>query len=479
MTLSDVDISKLAMVVPDVHVQPECRCPASHPHVTNFFCEDLSGTSRLERINGNSRDVTRINDGDSDTFWQSREGDAPVNITVSLGGLRAALVIAVHFRSFPPGAMVIHYSTDGENFSPRQYFSSDCTVFNLTNNGLLRMPTDVNCITTHSVPGRDQFAEFRVLDVGNRPSVSDYLLSPALQRFAEATHIRLELVKFLPSSQQYFAINELIVKGQGCICNGHAETCTEGATCVCRHNTTGPHCESCLPLYNNKPWVEGTTSSAGECEMCECNNHAEACEYVTSSGRGVCLNCIGNTIGDDCGACDEFYHNPPGVPFDSKGSCVGCGCNLAGVVGGVSDCARGDRSDGGDSGQCECKTFTSGRTCSECSDGYFNLSTSNPEGCQSCGCNVSGTVGGSEVCDKATGQCPCKRNVEGRDCSRCASQHFGLGEGEGDEGCLECDSECDECTGAGPQNCVVSQHHTSLRFLHRLIIHCFSSYRHA
>ena len=473
MTLSDVDVAMLAMVAPDIHVQPQCRCPPAHPHATDFFCEDLSGGTQLARINENSRDVTHINDGDSETFWRSKSGELPINITVSLGGLRAALITAIHFRSFPPGALVIHYSTDGENFYPRQYFASDCSTFNLTNNGLLRTPTDVNCVTTHSIPIRDRFIEFRVLDVGNRPGASDYLVSPALQSFAETMHIRLELVQFLSTSpeEQYFAINEIIVKGQGCVCNGHADSCTDGATCICQHNTTGAHCESCLPLHNNKPWAEGTVSSASECEVCECNGHADACEYSTSLGRGVCLNCTGNTIGDDCGACAEFFYNPPGVPFDTEDSCIECGCNAVGAVEGAFDCARGDRIDGGDSGQCACRDFASRRTCSECTDGYFNLSIASPEGCQSCDCNVLGTVGGSEICDKESGQCPCKTNVERRDCSRCSPQHYGLGEGEGDVGCLECDPECNECTGAGPQSCVVSLYNTSLSLVNRMLFY--------
>ena len=456
-TLSDVDIATLAMVPLAVHVQPQCRCPASHPHATNFFCEDLFGISQLARINPESRDVARITDGTSDTYWQSRNGDAPVNITVSLGGLRAALVTAIHFRFLPPAAMAIHFSTDGKNFSPRQYFANDCSIFNLTNNGLLRSSTDVNCITTYSVPVTNQFSEFRLLDVGNRPGASDYLLSPSLQTFAEATHIRLEMVQFLSTSsdEHYFAINEVIVQGQECICNGHANTCNK-VSCMCQHNTTGTHCDSCLPLYNNKPWAAGTVSSASECEVCECNGHAESCEYDSSLDKGICINCTHNTIGDDCGACDVFYYNPPGVPFNSLEGCQACGCNDMGVESGVIYCAQGDRVDGGDSGQCDCKAFTSGRTCSECSDGYFNLSSANPEGCQSCECDVLGTLGGSNVCDKITGQCPCKMNTEGKTCSQCVTQHYGLGEGEGDVGCLECDVECNECIGPGPQNCLVS-----------------------
>lgn len=457
MTLSDVDVAILAMVPSNVHVQPECRCPASHPHVTNFFCESFSGESQLVRINQESRDITRINDGDSSTYWQSKFGDLPVNITISLGGLRAALVTGIHFRSLQPGAMIIHYSTDGEIFSPRQYFGYNCSVFDLTNNGLLRSPTDVNCITTYSVPITNHFAEFRLLDIGNRPGSNDYLLNPTLQSFAEATHIRLQLVQYLSTNpdNHYFAINEIIVQGQECRCNGHANTCGDDASCICQHNTAGPNCEICLPLYNNKPWAAGTVSSASECEACECNNHAESCEFDASQGKGVCINCTDNTVGDDCEMCDGYFYNPPGVPFDSDESCEPCNCKEDGVTGESLDCARGDQSDGSDSGQCMCKAFTSGRTCSECTDGYFNLSNDNPEGCQSCECQILGTLGGSDICNKDTGQCPCKTNVEGRTCSLCTSQHYGLGQGEGDIGCLECDAECNECTGAGTQNCLV------------------------
>lgn len=456
-TLSDRDIASLAMAPFDLHLQPECRCPPSHPHVTDNFCEDLTGSSRVERVNSDSRDITHINDDDFGTWWQSISGEAPVNITLSLGGLRAALVVAMNFRSFPPRAMVLHYSTDGETFSPRQYFASDCAIFNLTNNGLLRFPTDVNCITTYSIPVKNQFSEFRILDVGNRPGVSEYLLDPNLQLFARATHIRLELLHFISSepSEQYFAIKEIAVQGQACICNGHADTCT-GSVCVCQHQTAGIHCESCLPLYNNKPWAAGTMSSANECEMCVCNDHAASCGFDLDLNSGVCINCTDNTTGIDCGTCADFYYNPPGIPINSPGGCQPCDCYEPGVQNGDTDCERGDNVDGSDSGQCSCKTFTTGRSCSECADGYFNLSATNPEGCQRCVCDVEGTLGGSEVCDKETGQCPCKMNVEGLDCSLCVSQHYGLGEGEGEVGCLSCDEECDECTGAGPQNCVVS-----------------------
>ena len=41
-------------------------------------------------------------------------------------------------------------------------------------------------------------------------------------------------------------------------------------------------------------------------------------------------------------------------------------------------------------GQCECKTNVQTRTCDECKVGFFNLSSSNMEGCQPCDCYTDG-----------------------------------------------------------------------------------------
>ena len=39
-----------------------------------------------------------------------------------------------------------------------------------------------------------------------------------------------------------------------------------------------------------------------------------------------------------------------------------------------------------------------------------------PSGCQ---CNLTGTVNSSDVCDKVSGQCPCKELLTGRTCNQC------------------------------------------------------------
>lgn len=55
-----------------------------------------------------------------------------------------------------------------------------------------------------------------------------------------------------------------------------------------------------------------------------------------------------------------------------------CACNTDGTVGGASDCDTM-------SGQCVCKANVNGdasRVCDMCKEGFFNLTESNPLGCQ-------------------------------------------------------------------------------------------------
>ena len=402
-------------------------------------------------MNTNTHHPSLINDDNIMTWWQSERRVAPVNITIGLNGLRAALTVGIRFRSFLPQSMVLYYSSDnGETFTPRQYYSSDCSRYGLPNNGLLRTATDVNCITSESRPIANQVINFRVLEVGNRPETDDYFRSSDLQSFALSTHIRLELLNWNTQTvnDQYFAIDEVMVGGQECLCNGHADVCM-GSSCLCQHNTAGRNCEMCLPLFNNEPWAPGTTSSANQCEACQCNDHADSCRYNPISGTGICNDCQDNTTGAECELCEPFFYNPPGVPLNDQGSCLPCDCNSPGVRDNGNCSASGLSS-----GECNCKAFVTGRRCDECLTGYYNLMASNDDGCTACECETRGTVGGSITCDQLSGQCACKTNVIGRSCSSCAPGHYGL---ENVEGCIPCDLQCNDCTGPGPSNCVVSE----------------------
>ena len=444
-TLSDFEISQLAQVAPLLHTQTNCRCPPSHPIARETTCLDSSGTSQVSRVNSNSRHVSFINDDSTDTWWQSELGIAPVNVTVSLNGLRAALLVAIRFRSVRPQAMVLYYSSDGGlTFMPRQYYASNCSQFGLDDNGLLTTASDVNCVTSLG-----DVVVFRVLDAGNRPNTNLYRDTSILRDFSLATHVRLELVDW-DSGQiqdQYFSIAEVLVGGEECVCNGHADSCS-GPTCNCQHDTTGTHCDECLPLFNNEPWQPGISTSANQCEMCECNNHSSACVYSMFTGTGECINCTRSTTGSQCELCLPFFYHPQGVALNAATPCLLCDCDISGVVD-DGTCT----SAGANAGQCNCKAHVTGRQCDACQSGFYNLTSGNPEGCLSCDCNAIGTTGSSMACDRATGQCNCKDNVEGRDCSSCVSDHYGL---ENQDGCLPCDLECNQCSGPGPANCRVS-----------------------
>ena len=300
-TLSDNNIATLAGIVSDLHIQPECQCPPSHSIVLERECQDLSGTHRISRINSAAHDATYINDGDTSTWWQSSNGEAPVNVTVGLGGLRAALIVVMHFKSLLPRAMVLHYSTDGELFSPRQVFAVNCSMFSFLSSGLPSTSTDVSCVALNSSSLRDQSVEFRVLDVGNQPSMGDYFINSDLLEFAQASHVRLELLAWDTDqlADQYFAISEVIVTGQACVCNGHATRC-RGAACVCEQNTTGTHCKLCLEGYfNYTPEV---------CELCQCDtSRTTDGSNVCDSATGQCP-CESNFVGLNCSLCASGYY---------------------------------------------------------------------------------------------------------------------------------------------------------------------------
>ena len=378
-----------------------------------------------------------------------------MNITVDFGDSRQVLYVSSHFRSLTPYGMVIYYSEDGVQFSPRQYLAFDCeALFGLDRNAPLTSPTDINCISSYNIPEYERYVQFLVLDEPNRPGVQSYFENSELIQFSLARMVRLQLFGWhtyegLQSNllTQHFSLYELYISGEVCLCNGHASQCS-GTSCVCEHNTMGPSCTSCLPLFNNRPWAAGTIASANECEMCECNQHASACVYDTELGAGRCLSCRDNTQGTNCQECVPFYYNPAGIPQSASDACQPCDC----FSGGITDDGQCQQ-DG--SGQCSCKMFVTGRRCDQCADGFFNFDSASLVGCEPCGCNTNGTVDGSGSCSATTGQCNCLPNVVGRNCSNCIQHFYGFGS---PEGCRACDPQCSDegCSGPGPQNCIVS-----------------------
>ena len=67
-----------------------------------------------------------------------------------------------------------------------------------------------------------------------------------------------------------------------------------------------------------------------------------------------------------------------------------------------------------------------------CKDILKSISMYSFEGGFSKACECDNTGSESSLCDKYSGQCPCKKNVAGRRCNRCAPGFYGFGA----DGCL-------------------------------------------
>lgn len=135
---------------------------------------------------------------------------------------------------------------------------------------------------------------------------------------------------------------------------------------------------------------------------------------MSCDGEGTC-ECHHNFAGARCDACKEGYYNFP--------ACEDCNCHPAGVVAGFAGCGSVPAGE-----LCQCKDRVEGRICNKCKPLYWNLNANSPQGCEECGCNVPGTLGGISVCDTDSGQCVCKNLVVARGCSECADGTYGLKE---------------------------------------------------
>ena len=90
-------------------------------------------------------------------------------------------------------------------------------------------------------------------------------------------------------------------------------------------------------------------------------------------------------------------------------------------------------------GQCDCKCSIEGLKCDTCTDLHYNFPDCE-KFCKilrifnrilnnlklsltACNCNEEGST--SLICDKETGQCPCKANITNRQCEVCESGYKG------------------------------------------------------
>ncbi|CAH1785885.1 unnamed protein product [Owenia fusiformis] len=468
---------------PDKKVTPSC-------HICDARDESLSHPPSL------MTDIT----GGRETYWQSRAwfsqnskynypNNLHVNITLSFNKqYEFADDMNIVFATGRPHSMVLYKSIDyGATWIPLQYYNQDCQE--LYDAGISQpsditteQPDIVTCTEVYSgsVPLSGGTVKFPVRTERQRlylgPAYTNYeVLNTAmhetnLSQFLTFTDLRLSLLYPATDGSEYnedsnqlrkfsYGIADIDLTAT-CFCNLHAIQCMEDEVgqhiCLCSHNTMGRECEQCLPLYNNRTWMPGhyvpwPLGTANECEKCECNNHSASCVYNATKGYGVCENCTHSTGGDFCELCmTGFYHNLS-LPDSHPDTCINCDCQPLGVLDNNIDCTQ--------EGVCTCKPLVEGRICDTCINEYYGLLLQeHPGECQACTCNLDGTEVSSNICEKQTGQCPCKTSTTNRTCNVCKDGYYDFPAGRRNEECKEClcdwgasyNQSCDKETGNCP-----------------------------
>ena len=179
-----------------------------------------------------------------------------------------------------------------------------------------------------------------------------------------------------------------------------------GGQCQCKEHVIGRRCDQCAAQYTRL-----RASNPEGCDACLCNNRGTiynldtTCDPVTSQ-----CYCKQHAVGLTCDQCEDTYY---GLSRDNPEGCSRCDCYVIGTVGGAESCDI-------NTGQCNCKLNTIGRTCDQCKDQFYNLSVDNGDyGCVDCNCDLRGSY--SSSCHNVTGQCECRLHVVGRQCSTCES----------------------------------------------------------
>ncbi|KAL5012460.1 hypothetical protein ScPMuIL_011011 [Solemya velum] len=428
-----------------------------------------------------------VDDDQSGTWWQSvtwppntaNSGPPEVAIRFSFKKLyELAGDFQIIFKSGRPKKMSIEKSRDnGQTWKTWQVYSArDCT-------GYPRILTKDNAsqvICTRQYSGKypisggivlfsamDRYSLFLGPDLSNYVAFYDALDNTDLQSFLTFSDIRIKLTypgtdgKEIFGNQQdflkyYYAISDVKLVAR-CFCYQHASLCYDGpngtSLCQCKHNTAGVNCESCLPLYNNKPWRPGSyhpypKGTANECVKCQCNDHADSCTFSSIYGKGICDNCTHNTTGQECEECITGYYRNTTVELNSPDVCIECDCEGLGVQPTEFSC-RQTATPSLPVGQCFCKPLVTGRRCDTCVSGFYGLLLDDRPGeCKNCGCKQYGTLGNSQNCDPVDGQCPCKVSTMGRACDHCKEGYYNFPTGLPKEECVSC--ACDPGGSQGP-----------------------------
>uniref|UniRef100_A0A673KDQ8 Laminin, alpha 4 n=1 Tax=Sinocyclocheilus rhinocerous TaxID=307959 RepID=A0A673KDQ8_9TELE len=188
--------------------------------------------------------------------------------------------------------------------------------------------------------------------------------------------------------------------------------------CVCQEGYAGHYCERCAPGFYGNPMELGNS-----CKKCDCNGNSDPnlifneCNNVT----GECLNCWGNTSGDNCERCAPGFY---GDAISAK-DCRECQCDKCGTA------SCDDRT-----GVCHCKPGVTGHLCDRCEEGYSGFGSC--MGCRRCECASAAL---RATCHPLTHSCQCRPGAGGRYCERCLPGFWDYSP----SGCKKCDCPKENC----------------------------------
>ncbi|TRY81696.1 hypothetical protein DNTS_026007 [Danionella cerebrum] len=395
-------------------------------------------------------------------WWQSENGLHEVSIQLDLEAMFQFSHLIMTFKSFRPAAMLVERSKDfGRTWKVFRYFAEDCaSSFPGVSEGPAGSVDDLICDTRYSgaEPSTDGEVVLKALD----PSFEIHdPYDSTIQELITLTNLRVNFTNLItlgdtllsrrkrnPQDKYYYALYEMVVRGS-CFCNGHASQCipVDGprgdsfsepgmvhGRCVCQHNTAGFNCERCLDFYHDAPWRPGGPLDLDICRKCNCHGHSEKCHfdmdrYQATGGvsGGVCEDCSNNRDGPQCERCGLYYYKDPQRSMEDPFACKPCDCDPDGSLDqGVCDPG---------SGQCMCKRNVEGERCDRCKFGFYGFSHDDPNGCQShwgLGNTVYGClpcdcdIGGAlkMECSPVDGRCTCRQHMVSQKCSEPAPGYF-------------------------------------------------------